>query len=170
MVPEIAWLLEHAPAVRIHALEEQLLSLSHGVLDLDRLMPVRWNAFEVLWAIFYLLIRLLILGLMMLFFLRRLWLLKHLFLFLRNEFADDIFELCHVILHFRLPLRIFDLRLVPEFPQNFDESQLFLQKFLLVDIWSDARHSFAQTAFWKLGLMVDNLGYRGRVYASVILN
>ena len=126
VVPEIARLLEHAPAVRIHALEEQLLSLGHRVLDLDRLMPVRWDALEVLAAIFYLLTRLLILGLMMLFFLRSLWWFFYLFLFLRNEFADDIFELCHVILHFRLPLRIFDLGLVPEFAQNFDEGQLFL--------------------------------------------
>ena len=137
VVPQIARLLEHAPAVRIHALEEQLLSLSHGILDLDRLMPVRWNAFEVFRGIFHQLTitRLLILDyFMMLFFLRGLWWFYYLFLFLRNEFADDIFELCHVILHFRLPLRIFDLGLVAEFAQNFDESQLFLQKFLLVDI------------------------------------
>jgi hypothetical protein len=52
MVSEIARLLEDTPAARVHALEEQLLSLCTGVFDLDHLVPVGWNAFEVLAGIF----------------------------------------------------------------------------------------------------------------------
>ena len=48
MVSEIARLLEDTAAVRVHALEEELLSRGAGVLDLDHLVPVCWNAFEVL--------------------------------------------------------------------------------------------------------------------------
>lgn len=40
VVSEIARLFEHAPALRIHALEVQLLSLGLRVLDLDGLVPV----------------------------------------------------------------------------------------------------------------------------------
>ena len=52
MVSEIARLLEDTAAARIHALEEQLLSLGAGILDLDNLVPVRGDAFEVLAGIF----------------------------------------------------------------------------------------------------------------------
>ena len=48
VVSEIARLLEHAPAIRIHALEEQLLSLRLRVLDLNGLVPLWRNALEVL--------------------------------------------------------------------------------------------------------------------------
>jgi hypothetical protein len=52
MVSEITRLLEDTAAARVHALEEQLLSLSAGVLDLDHLVPVGRNAFKVLAVIF----------------------------------------------------------------------------------------------------------------------
>ena len=48
VVPQIARLLEHAPAVRVHALEEQLDSLSVRVSDLDSLMPVGRHSLESL--------------------------------------------------------------------------------------------------------------------------
>jgi hypothetical protein len=52
VVSEIARFLEDTTAARVHALEEQLLSLGAGVLDLDDLVPVRWDAFKVLAGIF----------------------------------------------------------------------------------------------------------------------
>jgi hypothetical protein len=52
MVSKIARLLEDTAAARVHALEKQLLSLGHRVLDLDHLVPVGGNAFEVLAGIF----------------------------------------------------------------------------------------------------------------------
>jgi hypothetical protein len=161
VVSEIAWLFEHAPALRIHALEVQLLSLGLRVLDLDGLVPVRRNALEVLWRIFYLLALLVEVFLLELFFLKLGWLwLDNLFLFFGYKFSDDIFELCHihVILHFRLRdyvwewifyIGVFDLWLVLQFAQNFNDRQLLLKKLVFVEILSDARHSFTQTAFWK---------------------
>ena len=52
VVPQVAGLLEDAPAARVHALEEQLLPLGHRVFDLDGLVPVRRDALEVLTGIF----------------------------------------------------------------------------------------------------------------------
>ena len=48
VVPQIAALFEHAPALRVHALEIQLDPLCLGVPHLDGLVPVRWNSFESL--------------------------------------------------------------------------------------------------------------------------
>lgn len=48
VVSEVARLLKHAPTIWVHALEEELLSLGLRVLDLDGLVPLRWNSFEVL--------------------------------------------------------------------------------------------------------------------------
>ena len=48
VVPQVARLLEDTPAVRVHALEEQLLALRRGILDLYRLVPVRGNSLELL--------------------------------------------------------------------------------------------------------------------------
>ena len=52
VISEIARLLEDTTAARVHALEEQLLSLGARVLDLDHLVPIGGDALEVLAGIF----------------------------------------------------------------------------------------------------------------------
>jgi hypothetical protein len=48
MVPQIARLFKDTPTFRVHALEEELLSLSLWILDPDGLMPLAGDAFEAL--------------------------------------------------------------------------------------------------------------------------
>lgn len=52
VVPKIARLLKDTAAASVHALEVELLSLRVRVLDLDCLVPICWDTFEVLGCIF----------------------------------------------------------------------------------------------------------------------
>ena len=174
VVPQVARLFENATTVWIHAFEEKLLSLGLGVLDLYGLVPFAWNTFEVLGHLLRLRSLVLTGVFLELGFLRR----KHLLLFLLNELGEQIFKLCHVMLHFRLlvswlcvlDVDVFDLGGSFQFAQKLDQVQLLLKIFVLVEIVGDARHSFVQTASRQVGKLLDNLRCWHLVHVSVILD